>query len=142
MVCGVFTHEVNHMASGIFKHIRRRDQVSPRDQVVDPDQVSPRDQVSNLDGQAEVSPRPGRGSPARNGTANPVQGTMGAERVRLVDASDWGDVKRLTELMWLMPMLIGNAVHGNADNPPVPMGPMGAYDLDSADEQQDRDEVS
>ena len=23
--------------------------------------------------------------------------------------------------MWLMPMLIGNAVHGNADNPPVPM---------------------
>ena len=43
--------------------------------------------------------------------------------------------------MWLMPMLIGNAVHGNADNPPVPMGPMAAYDLDSADEQQDRDEA-
>ena len=48
---------------------------------------------------------------------------------------------RLTELMWLMPMLIGNAVHGNSDNPPVPMGPMAAYDLDSADEQQDRDEA-
>ena len=140
-MCGVFTHEVNHMASGIFKRIRRREQISPRDQVVDPDQVSPRDHVSNLDGQAEVSPT-GRGSPARNGPANPVQDTMCAERVRLVDTSDWGDVKRLTELMWLMPMLIGNAVHGNADNPPVPMGPMGAYDLDSADEQQDRDEVS
>ena len=50
-------------------------------------------------------------------------------------------LKRLTELMWLMPMLIGNTVHGNADNPPVPMGPMAAYDLDSADEQQDKDEA-
>ena len=43
--------------------------------------------------------------------------------------------------MWLMPILIGNAAHGNSDNPPVPMGPMAAYDLDSADEQQDRDEA-
>ena len=141
-MCGIFTDEVNHKASGIFKRIRRRDQVSPRDQVVDPDQVSPRDHVSNLDGQAGASP-PGRGSPgARDGPANPAQDTMCAERVRLMDTSVWGDVKWLTELMWLMPMLISNAVHGNADNPPVPMGPMGAYDLDSADEQQDRNEVS
>ena len=44
--------------------------------------------------------------------------------------------------MWLMPMLIGKAVHGNTDSPPVPMGAMAAYDLDSADKQQDRDEVS
>ena len=58
-----------------------------------------------------------------------------------LDTSDAGQIKRLTELMWLMPMLIGNAVHGNTDNPPVPMGPVAAYDLDSADEQQDRDEV-
>ena len=58
-----------------------------------------------------------------------------------LDTSDAGQIKRLTELMWLMPMLIGNAVHGNTDNPPVPMGPMAAYDLDSADEQQDKDEA-
>lgn len=58
-----------------------------------------------------------------------------------LDTSDAGQIKRLTELMWLMPMLIGNAVHGNADNPPVPIGPVAAYDLDSADEQQDRDEA-
>ena len=43
--------------------------------------------------------------------------------------------------MWLMPILIGNAAHGNSDDPPVPMGPMAAYDLDSTDEQQDRDEA-
>jgi hypothetical protein len=58
-----------------------------------------------------------------------------------LDTSDAGQIKRLAELMWLMPMLIGNAVHGNTDNPPVPMGPTAAYDLDSADEQQDKDEA-
>ena len=88
------------------------------------------------------------GTPLRNGTGprangNPAQDAI--ERVCLVDkldTSESGQIRRLAELMWLMPMLIGNAVHGNADNPPVPMGPMAAYDLDSADEQQDKDEVS
>lgn len=58
-----------------------------------------------------------------------------------LDTSDAGQIKRLTELMWLMPMLIGQAVHGNADDPPVPLGPVGAYDLNSADAQEDADEL-
>ena len=50
--------------------------------------------------------------------------------------------RRLTEIMWLMPMMIGQAIHGNADDPPVPVGPVKAYDLDSKDEQDDKDECA
>merc|ERR1712167_411282 len=53
-----------------------------------------------------------------------------------------GSMKKLTELMWLMPIMVGAAVHGNADNPPaMPMAKTKAYDLDGADDQQDKDEL-
>jgi len=64
-----------------------------------------------------------------------------APKPNVLDESQSGQLKRLTEIMWLMPMLIGNAIHGNADDPPMPMGPIGAYDLDSADAQEERDET-
>lgn len=58
------------------------------------------------------------------------------------DTSEAGQMKKLTELMWLMPIMVGAAVHGNADNPPaMPMAKTKAYDLDSADNQSDKDEL-
>ena len=58
------------------------------------------------------------------------------------DTSEAGQMKKLTELMWLMPIMVGAAVHGNADNPPaMPMAKTKAYDLDSADAQSDKDEL-
>ena len=76
----------------------------------------------------------GRTSPSDVGTQNESGNSD-------VPTSDHEATERVAELMWLMPMLIGNAVHGNADDPPLPMGPMAAYDLDSADVQQDKDEA-
>jgi len=76
----------------------------------------------------------GRTSPSDVGTQNDSGNSD-------VPTSDDEAIERVAELMWLMPMLIGNAVHGNADNPPLPMGPKAAYDLDSADVQQDTDEA-
>ena len=76
----------------------------------------------------------GRTSPSDVGTQNESGNSD-------VPTSDHEAIERVAELMWLMPMLIGNAVHGNADDPPLPMGPMAAYDLDSADVQQDKDEA-
>jgi hypothetical protein len=54
---------------------------------------------------------------------------------------DVSDQRKLTELIWLLPILIGQNINGNLDNPCAPMGPTCAYDLDSADAQQDKDEL-
>ena len=169
MVSGIFTHEVHDMVckvSGIFKRGPKASDDPGQVQVssVEDGQERPPgpspdpnpnpnpnpDPYSSPSPSPNPRPNPNQANdsvtPLRNGTgprANRAQDAI--ERVCLVDnldTSESGQIKRLTELMWLMPMLIGNAVHGNADNPPVPMGPMAAYDLDSADEQQDKDEVS
>ena len=168
MVSGIFTHEVHDMVckvSGIFKRGPEASDDPGQVQVsfVEDGQERPPgpspdpnpnpnpnpDPYSSPSPSPNPRPNPNQANdsvtPLRNGTgprANRAQDAI--ERVCLVDnldTSESGQIKRLAELMWLMPMLIGNAVHGNADNPPVPMGPMAAYDLDSADEQQDKDEA-